>query len=168
MSTNKPLVDVWKEPGGKVYAHYQYELEGETEGDRSVNFVVCASGKFTDNDFLYFSYNDGDPIAKVYTDTSSDPYPQTNLKCATAWAFDADQSSNNFEYVDAKNNIVQQGDLVEYPVKEGFVRGIVADIKYDGVKVSLEKHPEYGHDLQGKYSMVLSQNDFLNHNIIVR
>ncbi len=167
LSEKKPLIDVWKENGGKIYAHYQYELEDEASGDRTVNFVACASGEFTKNDFLSFDWNNGEPTAKVYTMTKSDPYPQANLRCAAAWAFDSGESNDKFEYYDVRKNIVQQGDSVEYYVKQGTIRGVVTAIKYNGVEVELDKHPEYGHNLDGKYSIVLSQDDFIKNKISV-
>lgn len=167
LSRGNPLVDVWKETGGKVYAHYQYELENEIDPDKKVvNFVACASGQFTKKDFLLFEWNDGNPVAKVYT-ISSDPFPTPNLKTACAWAFDAEDPQIP-EYVDSRQRVIQKGDCIEYVIKQGPVKGTVANIVTDGVIVSLSKHPDYGHHLDNKgYDLKLTQNDIIQHNALI-
>lgn len=168
MAENNSLVDVWKETGGKVYAHYQYELENEDdEQNKMVNFVICASGQFTDRDLIYFDWNDGDPVARVYTMVKKKEDPlrkfDLNKRCVCAWAFDFGEE-NVPEFVDAKRNIIQKGQKVEYVLKEGPVKAVVEKLTPEGVEVSLIKHPDYGHNLESKnYKITLSQEDILTH-----
>lgn len=165
LSKGMPIVDAWKETGGKIYAHYQYELEDESdENKKIINFVACASGQFTKQDFVYFDWNDGNPVSRVYTMKKEEAFPIPNIKCACAWAFDSGEEESP-EYVDSRQKLIHKGDGIQYVMKTGPVSGTISDINQNGVVVSLSKHPDYGHNLSSKgYSIVLTQDDIIKHN----
>lgn len=145
-----PLVDSWSERG-KVYAAYEFDAN-----DGPVSFVVCASGSFTEKDFLFFDFNNGDPQSKVYTLTNDVLQKFShNDKTLTSWAFSCDGLSTA-EYQDANGNLIQCGDSVEWHKTDGqsnhkgLVQGIVSELTPDGIIVALLKHPIYGHARNGK------------------
>lgn len=167
-SLKMPLVDSWTEKG-KVYAAYEFDAN-----DGPVSFVVCASGSFTDKDFLFFDFNNGNPQSKVYslTDDVLQKFAH-NEKTLTTWAFSCD-GLNAADFQDANGNFIQCGDSVEWHKTDGqsnhrgLVQGVVAELTPDGIVVALLKHPLYGHARYGKTlgEELLSQQDILNVGLI--
>lgn len=161
-SLDLPLVDVWNEKG-KIYAYYQYE-----DNDGKLNFVVCATGKFKEKDFIHFDINNGSPRA-IVASLNEDPLIKfsSNDKCICSWAFtEDDEETQVTQYSDCRNKILSEGSHVEWVEPKGPVFGEVLTFCNDGVKIGLTKHPDYGY---GKDKIigdiVLSQEQIFKKNI---
>lgn len=168
LNEKMPLVDAWSEKG-KVYAAYEFDAN-----DGPVSFVVCASGSFANEDFLFFDFNNGDPQSNVYSPTNDrlQRFAQ-NKKCLTSWAFSCD-GLNSAEFQDINGNVIQCGDSVEWHKTtgqsnhRGLVQGVVAGLTQDGIVVALLKHPAYGHARYGKTvgEELLTQADIINNGVV--
>lgn len=137
-SLNLPIIDAEHEKG-KVYAYYSYEAE---DSDVPVQVVVCADGKFTENDFVHFDISGAAPRAVVATLTN-DPLIKFSANESTrcSWVV---EDPDEYEFFDVNNRKIIKNSQLEWFVPEGSCYATVKGFTVEGIKVQMNKHPKYG------------------------
>lgn len=133
LSQDLNVEDVWFEKG-KVFA----SIQGTTESNTPWKTVIVASGTFTKNDVLMYSFeeNEAGGYATVAT-AQDDPLIKfaTNNKCQVYWEteqFDPNKNLRTANIVDSNGFELNIGDTIEWITPKSPVRGEILTASKNG------------------------------------
>lgn len=168
LSQGADVEDVWFEKG-KVFA----SIQGVTENNIPWKTIVVASGTFTKNDILMYSFDQNEKGGHATVATAQDdPLIKfaTNDKCQVYWEteqFDPNQNLRAANIVDSTGFELNIGDTVEWITPKSPIRGEILTASKSGeIEVGII-YDEYGPANNDQYASIVQLNQNAINNLQV-